>query len=204
MISIPIVTIIDIAGSRKIPEKHRKELFEIIDTELDEIRRRNMGGVGPQRVLADTIEVLSDSWLIHARLLHHMLSLGIKIYAGIGTHRVAILSRDINKCDGPAFWNARKALENVKSGWRHGVSDILIDLLLEENTPIVERLAVSQIVTYVLFINTLRGPTRRYIYDYLWRDRTISQIGECYGITSQNLSAIFKKYQVKVLKKLVA
>jgi len=202
-----IVSILDIVASTKMDPKYREFILNNIDTEIAYIKKL-WGGtkiVGPQRIQSDTIELAANCWLIHAQLAHFMLTQGIKIYLGIGAHRIHIWNpNDINKCDGPAFWNARRALENAKKIARKGrISDIIFVHYEEPDTSIIELQNIASIITYTTWIGRLRKPSRKYLYDYIWRMLSIDHLAKKYETTIQNISQIINKHMGHQLRKIV-
>jgi len=202
-----IVSIIDIVGSTRIDPRRRKSIFQKIDLEMESIRKTwsNVEMAGPQRIQSDTIELASNHWLMHVQLIHFLLTQKIKIYVGVGAYRVHIWDpNDINKCDGPAFWNARKALEEAKKIAKRGKPRYITYIFhVEPDIASTDLQNIASITTYVTWICRVRRQSRQYLYEYIWRSQSINQIAEKYKTTPQNISQIINKNMAQQLRRIV-
>jgi len=203
-----IVSIIDIRESHKIEPILRKRVFETIDAELKCIRSALHGEsmAGPQRVRSDEIEIATNNWPIHARVIHFLLAQNLRIYVGLGAHRIDIWNpEDINACDGPAFWKASEALEKAKKKvkTKRMKTTVFIDYIVEPDTPIDQLQGIMLIIMYTAWIQKLKPKTRLYLYEYIWRNKTISRIAEEYNKTPQNIYKIINRTLAGPIKEII-
>ena len=198
---MPIVTIIDIAESKRIEPENKKALMDDIHRELVDIGKSYKDIIGPQIVLGDSIQLVSSDWVPPARTIHYMLTRNLRLYVGIGTSRIMIYHKDINRCDGPAFWNAREAIDILKKTRRHTkyTPPALLNIKLEQNTPTTETNNVKLIVLYSLWINNLRKETRRYAYEYIWRGKREIDIAKKEKKERANISIILRRHQFDIV-----
>ncbi len=209
-----IVSIIDIMKSTRIRPEKRKEIFKHIDLELQAIKTSwqftKIGG--PQRIQSDTIELASNYWLVHAQLIHFLLTQEIKIYVGIGAYKIHIwYPDDINKCDGPAFWNAKRALEEAKDtskekdrySKKRKIKDAICISNVEVDTPLKELQDITSIIIYTEWLCKIQLQSRRYLYEYIWKTQSINEIAKKFKTSFQNVNQIINKNSAKQLKKII-
>ncbi len=196
---MPIVAIIDVIASRKLENESRKKLINDLDSLLKEFNKawRNKLIAKSTITGGDSIEVAARSWIPIISLLHALLLLNIKFRVSIGAGELNIIRKHADECDGPAFWKARDALEKAKS------RDIPIVYSLDKTANDLEREDVKKLTLAYSLLLKMSHIQRKYCYDFIWRNKTITEIARKYGTTKSNISMTIKKSMCRLLKRVI-
>jgi len=197
---VPIAAIIDLAESRAIED--RKKLDEVLRSTIREAYDRFKKNclASPTLTQGDSVELLVNNWKPVIFLFHKLLLMGLEFRVGLGASMIHLFRENADECDGPAFWNAREALEEVKSLKRKRV---IANFKVEDETPKEE---ITYIATSILFLTNLRALTAsqlKYCYYYLWEGKNISQIAEMTKTSKSNVSKNLARTQCYTLKRLI-
>lgn len=125
----------------------------------------------------------------------------LPFHVGIGTGSVTVIRDEADECDGPAFWNAREALEETKRRRRMKIS---ADLKTDESGDPAE---INEAVISILFLAILEKMTRtqvHYCYHFLWEGKSVSETAETMGTSKGNASRILSKTPCHILRRLVS
>jgi hypothetical protein len=172
-----IAAILDLVASRKSSMHQRKELDREIRSILNQVyqRFREFCIAVPALTQGDTIEVLSSSWRPLFFLFHYLLMEGLEFRVGLGTGKIIVRNENADECDGPAFWNAREALDDVKQKkYMARTAGFSIDKV----SPPEEKDAV---IYSILFLTTLLGLTQkqlRHCFYRIWEKKQITGIAD--------------------------
>lgn len=195
-----IATIIDIVASRDVESSERKEMDEKIRSLLEEVesRFRKYSRARPSLTQGDSIELLVDSWQPIVFLFHRLLMREIRFRVGLGTGKIVIKKEDADECDGPAFWNAREALDEIKqtkymarsAGFKIGKDSS------EDET--------NMLIHSVLFLTTFLSLTStqlEHCYYHIWEEKGISEIAEAVQTSKGNVSSSLSKTPCYILER---
>ena len=129
---MPIAVIIDLSKSKMITwrEKIDREIRTILDTTYKRFRKYCIAK--PALTQGDSIELLVNNWKPVIYLFHKLLYEKLRFNTGFGTTTINLLREYADECDGPAFWNAREALEEIK---KMKIQKIAANYKIEEKTP---------------------------------------------------------------------
>jgi hypothetical protein len=111
-----IAAIIDIVASRGANARERKKLDKEIRSLLDQTyhRFKEFFVAIPALTQGDSVELLVSSWHPIVFLFHRLLMEDLEFRVGLGTGEILLLKENADECDGPVFWNAREALDEIK------------------------------------------------------------------------------------------
>ncbi len=198
-----IAVIIDIVASRDVDTRERKILDEKLRSIIDQTYRRfkKYCTATPALTQGDSIELLVTSWQPAVFLLHRLLMEELEFGVGLGTGEIMIQKEDADECDGPAFWNAREALEEIKSMKYMKRS---AGFKLDENASDNENNAV---INSILFFTTLLGLSvtqRQHCYYYIWEEKRISEIADVMKTSKGNISKTLSKTSCYLIEKVMA
>jgi len=198
-----IAVIIDIVASRDADTRERKRLDEKLRSIIDQTYRRfkKYCTAAPALTQGDSIELLVNSWQPTVYLLHRLLMEELEFGVGLGTGEIMIQKEDADECDGPAFWNAREALEEIKSMKYMKRS---AGFKLDENASDNENNAV---INSILFFTTLLGLSvtqRQHCYYYIWEEKRISEIADVMKTSKGNISKTLSKTSCYLIEKVMA
>ncbi len=128
-----IAGIIDLVGSKALTLEDRQKLNDELRAVLKGIyeRFKEFCIARPSLTQGDSIELLVNHWKPIAFLFHKLLIKQLDFSVGFGTGEVHILREFADECDGPAFWNARAALENVK---KTKAKRLIVDFVIDEGS----------------------------------------------------------------------
>ncbi|MFX1543760.1 MAG: SatD family protein [Promethearchaeota archaeon] len=197
-----IASIIDIVASRDAPVGERRKLDRKIRGVIDETYKRfkEYCIAIPALTQGDSIELLVSSWQPIVFLLHKLLMDGLEVRMGLGTGEIIIHNERADDCDGPVFWNAREALDEVKSmTYKKRSASIKID----ENASDKEN---SIVVNVVLFFASLLGLSTtqlQHCFYYLWEKKQISEIAKAVKTTKGNVSRTLSKTPCYLLQEVM-
>jgi len=196
-----IAAIIDLVASRDIEASKRKEMDkeirQILDTVNNRFRKHCLAH--PTLTQGDSIELLVNSWQPIVFLFHNLLVREMDFRVGMGTGKIVIKKKMADECDGPAFWNAREALDEIKerkymaspAGFRIG-----------KNSPDSE---TNMVIHSLLFLTTLLSLTSTQLeqcYYHIWENKGISEIAEIVDTSKANVSNSLGKTPCYLLRKI--
>jgi hypothetical protein len=182
-----IAAIIDIVASRDVSTQKRKKMFEEIRVLLNRIYSRFEKScvAVPSLTQGDSIELL----VVHGHpivfLFHSLLMRDIEFRVGIGTGEVTILNKDVDHCDGPAFWNARESLNRVK-GAKYMSSPA--GFKVDEKTSCSEKSDVMNSILFLSSLTQMNLTQLRLCYYNIWEEKNLSEIAEIVGTTKGSVS----------------
>ncbi len=198
-----IAVIIDIVASREFTARKRKSLDKKIRKILIEMYNRftkNCLAV-PSLTQGDSIELLVNNWLPIIFILHRLLMDDLELRVGLGTGKVIVHNEDADECDGPVFWNARQALDQVK---RAKYMKSPVGFIFDKRTSNKEE---NIVINSILFLTTLLGLSpvqRRYCFHYIWEEKSVSEIAMTVKTSKGNVSKTLSKTPCYLLEKLVS
>ncbi|MCF2137113.1 MAG: SatD family protein [Candidatus Thorarchaeota archaeon] len=198
-----IAVIADLKESRKTKTKKREAIDRELRDILDETYKRFQKHCSaiPELTQGDSIELLVTSWEPIIFLFHRIMIENIDFRVGIGTGKIIVLRKKADECDGPAFWNAREALNEAKQN-RYMPS--MAGIRLAEDTTDKEK---NTAISSILFLTTLHGMTLKQLrccFYHLWEKKRVSQIAEIMQTTKSNVSKILNKTPCYLLAKILA
>lgn len=182
-----IAVIVDIVASRDVDTRERRRLYEKLQDllELTYNRNREHCVATPVLTQGDSMELLVNSWHPIVFLFHKLLIEELEFRVGLGTGEIIIYKEKADECDGPAFWNAREALDEIKDAKYMKRS---AGFKVDENASDSENNAV---INSILFFTTLLGLSttqREHCYYYIWEKMRISEIAKVVKTSKGNIS----------------
>lgn len=187
-----IAAIVDIVGSKDISAGERKrldsELRKAMNDTCDRFREHCLAA--PALTQGDSIELLVSSWEPIVYLCHRLLAEDLEFRLGLGTGTIVIQKETADECDGPAFWNAREALDEIK---RLKYMSRPAGFKIDVESPKDEEGAV---INTLLFLTTLLGLSTtqlQHCYHYIWEKRSITEIAEVTETSKGNVSKVLNK-----------
>ena len=200
---MPIATIIDIIGSKRMPSDERKRIIDIVDMVIKSVNKLEKHSIKsalmayPAITGGDSLEILAKKSEPILYILHQLLMRDIPIRLGIGIGKIDILKRSADECDGPAFWAARQALEegqkNKANAW----------VIAHESSELWEALEAKSLGLVFLLLERMSLEQRRYCFYYIWEDMKLKEIAKKEGVSVSNVSQIVKKTNCRSLKHLI-
>lgn len=197
-----IAAIIDIVASRDVDVRERTRLDKELRNLLDQTYERfsEYCAAIPALTQGDSIELLVGSWHPIVYLIHRLLMEDLELRVGLGTGGIIIHKENADECDGPAFWNAREALDEIKSmKYMKRSAGFKID----EGTSNDEQNAV---VSSLLFFTTLLGLSTsqlRHCFHYIWEKKRVTEIAEVTKTSKGNVSKTLSKTPCYLLEKVM-
>ena len=197
-----IAAIIHIVASRDADVRERRRLDKEIRGVLDQTyeRFKEYCLAIPALTQGDSVELLVRSWQPIVFLFHRLLMEGLEFRVGLGTGEVILHKEIADECDGPAFWNAREALDEIKSTKYMNRS---VGFRIDEKTSDHEYNAV---VNSILFFTTLIGLSTTQLqqcFYYLWEKKRVSEIAGVVKTSKGNVSKTLSKTPCYLLENLV-
>ncbi|KXH76211.1 MAG: hypothetical protein AM326_03240 [Candidatus Thorarchaeota archaeon SMTZ-45] len=197
-----IAAIIDIVASRGANVRERKKLDKEIRSLLDQVYQLfNEFCVSiPALTQGDSVELLVSSWHPIVFLFHRLLMEDLEFRVGLGTGEILLLKENADECDGPAFWNAREALDEIK---RTKYMSRSAGFKIDEKTSSDEENAV---VNSILFLTTLLGLSAtqlQYCFYYIWDKKGVSEIARAVKTSKGNVSKTLSKTPCYLLERVM-
>ncbi|MFX1579279.1 MAG: SatD family protein [Promethearchaeota archaeon] len=198
-----IATIIDIVASRDVTPGNRRMLDKKIRNMLIQTFKQfeKYCDAIPTLTQGDSIELLTHSWKPIVFLFHRLLMEELEFRVGIGTGKIIVHNENADECDGPAFWNARQALDEIRQmKYLSRPAGFSID----ENTLSEEKNAV---VYSVLFLTALLGLSTaqlQYCFYFIWKKKSISEISETLKTSKPNVSKTLSRTPCNLLKEVMS
>lgn len=198
-----IATIIDIVASREANVRERKKLDKEIRSVLDQVYQlfKKYCVAIPALTQGDSVELLVSSWQPIVFLFHRLLMEDLEFRVGFGTGEITLHKENADECDGPAFWNAREALNEIK---RMKYMNRSAGLNIDEKTSKNEENAV---VYSILFLTTFLGLSTtqlQHCFHYLWEKKGISEIAHAVMTSKGNVSKTLSKTPCYLLERVMA
>jgi len=197
-----IAVIADIMSSREVDKRERQKMDEAIRYLLDHTYERFQDYclAVPALTQGDSIELLVNSWQPVVFLFHNLLMEDFEFRVGFGTGEVIIMKANADECDGPVFWNAREALDEIKTA-RYMSSSAGFKFAV--NTSDEERnLVINTILLYVALLG-LTTTQLRYCFHYIWKKKHTTEIAEVTGTSKGNVSRILGNTPCYLIEKVM-
>lgn len=197
-----IAAIVDIVASRDGNTRERRELDKKIRFVLIQTyeRFKTYCIAIPALTQGDSIELLVTSWQPIVFLFHRLLMESMEFRVGLGTGEVIIKKENADECDGPAFWNAREALDEIKSTkYMNRSAGFKFDM----KKPNYEENAV---INSLLIYTTLLGLSKtqlQHCFLFIWEHNTISEIAEATKTSKGNISKSLSKTPCYMLERVM-
>jgi hypothetical protein len=197
-----IAAIIDIVASRDANVRERKKLDKEIRSLLEQTYQRfkEFCVAIPALTQGDSVELLVNSWHPIAFLFHKLLMEDLEFRVGLGTGEIMLHKENADECDGPAFWNAREALDEIKSTKYMSRS---AGFKIDEKTSSKEENAV---VNSILFLTTLLGMSTtqlQHCFYYVWEKKRVSEIARAVKTSKGNVSKTLSKTPCYLLERVM-
>jgi hypothetical protein len=198
-----IAAILDIVESKGLNPASRKEMDDKLRNLLTILydRFEKYCSSRPALTQGDSIELLVTSWQPVVFLFHRLLMDGLQFRVGLGTGRITLQKDQADESDGPAFWNARTALDEIKE-MRYMTRSA--DFRIDENSSKIE---AYMVITSILFLTSFLGQSTTQLqqcYYYLWDQKNLSEISEIVKTSKANVSKTLSKTPCYILKNTMA
>ena len=197
-----IAVIADIMSSRGVDTRERQKMDGAIRDLLHRIydRFQDFCLAIPALTQGDSIELLVNSWQPIVFLFHNLLMEDFEFRVGFGTGEVIIMKDNADECDGPVFWNAREALDEIKTT-RYMSSSA--GFKFAENTSDIEHnIVINAILLYVALLG-LTTTQLRYCFHYIWKKKHTTEIAEVTGTSKGNVSRILGNTPCYLIEKVM-
>lgn len=197
-----IASIIDIVASRDVSVRERRKLDKEIRGVIDETYKRfkEYCVAVPALTQGDSIELLVSSWQPIVFLLHKLLIKDLEVHVGLGTGEIIIHNEMADDCDGPAFWNAREALDEIKR-MKHMKRSA--SFKIDESASDNEKTMIVNVVLFFTNLLSLSATQLHYCFYYLWEKKQISEIAEAVKTTKGNVSRTLSKTPCYLLEEVM-
>ena len=197
-----IAAIIDIVASRDASVPERRKLDRDVRGVIDETYKRfkEYCVAMPALTQGDSIELLVNSWQPIVFLLHKLLMKDLEVHVGLGTGEIIIHNEKADDCDGPAFWNAREALDEVKH-MKHMKRSA--SFKIDENAPNNEKTMIVNVVLIFTNLLSLSTTQLQYCFYYIWDKNQISRIAKDVKTTKGNVSRTLSKTPCYLLEEVM-
>jgi len=187
-----IAVIVDLVVSREAGTRGKKRLDRRMRKILAEVRNRfgSQCGATPSLTQGDSIELLVTGPIPVMYLFHRLMVEGMRFRVGLGTGRITVYNEYADECDGPAFWNAREALEEIRRS-KH-MKRRAAFRVSEKG----KRGEEESVLYCVLFLAALQGMTAtqlRLCFRHLWHGEGVTQIAKAVKTSLANVSKALGK-----------
>ena len=198
-----IATIIDIVASRDATPRNRrmldKKLRNILSQTFEQFEK--YCDAIPTLTQGDSIELLTHSWEPIVFLFHRLLMEELEFRVGIGTGKIIVHNENADECDGPAFWNAREALDEIRQmKYLSRPAGFSID----EKTSSEEKNAVIYSVLFLTALLGLSTAQLQYCFYFIWKKKSISEISETLKTSKPNVSKTLSRTPCNLLKEVMS
>ena len=194
---MPIVAIFDIVGSTSIETKKREKVLDEIRALLEELNKSELKDnllAKPAITGGDSIEILAKNGKAVMYFIHMLNIREINVRTGLGAGKVDIFKEYADECDGPAFWAARKALEECRR------RKVQVWLETHKTAKNEEKLTLKLISLFTIILQYMSREQRKYCYNYIWKNMSITEIAKKENVSPSNISQIIKKTVCKAIK----
>ena len=197
-----IAAVIDIVASREVTARDRKRMDKGIRSLLLKTydRFKEYCPAIPTLTQGDSVELLVTNWLPIIFVFHSLLMENLDLRVGLGTGKIIVRNESADECDGPVFWNARQAIDEIKRAkYMKSPAGFKLDKKTSSNE-------TSIIINSILFLTTLLGlsPAQlRHCFYYIWEKKRVSEIAEAVKTSKGNISKSLSKTPCYLLEKVV-
>ncbi len=197
-----IAAIIDIVASREVTARDRKKMDREIRSLLLKTydRFKEYCPAIPTLTQGDSVELLVTNWLPIIFVFHSLLMENFDLRVGLGTGKVIVHNENADECDGPVFWNARQAMDEIKRAkYMKSPAGFKFDKKTSSND-------TNAVINSILFLTTLLGLSStqlRHCFHYIWEKKGISEIAKAAKTSKGNISKILSKTPCYLLEKVV-
>jgi len=197
-----IAAIIDIVASREVTANDRKKMDKGIRSLLLKTydRFKEYCPAIPTLTQGDSVELLVTNWLPIIFVFHSLLMENLDLRVGLGTGEIIVRNESADECDGPVFWNARQAMDEIKrTKYMKSPAGFKLDKKTSSNE-------TNAVINSVLFLTTLLGLSSaqlRHCFHYIWGKKRISEIAEAVKTSKGNVSKTLSKTPCYLLEKVV-
>jgi hypothetical protein len=198
-----IAAIIDIVASRDADVRERRRLDKEIRGMLDQTYKRFKEHCVaiPALTQGDSVELLVRSWQPIVFLFHRLLMEDLEFRVGLGTGEVILHKEIADECDGSAFWNAREALDEIKSTkYMSRSAGFMIDEKISHN----ENAAVLNSILFLTTLLSLSTTQLQHCFYYIWEEKRISEIAKAVKTSKGNVSKTLSKTPCYLLKEVMS
>ena len=197
-----IAAIIDIVASREVTARDRKkmdrEIRNLLLKTYDRFKEHCLAI--PTLTQGDSVELLVTNWFPIIFVFHNLLMENYDLRVGFGTGKVIVHNENADECDGPVFWNARHAMDEIK---RAKYMKSPAGFKFDEKTSSNETNAV---INSILFLTTLLGLSSaqlQHCFRFIWEKKSISEIAKAAKTSKGNISKTLSKTPCYLLEKVV-
>jgi len=197
-----IAAIIDIVASREVTARDRKKMDREIRSLLLKTydRFKEYCPAIPTLTQGDSVELLVTNWLPIIFVFHSLLMENYDLRVGLGTGKIVVRNESADECDGPVFWNARQAVDEMKrTKYMKSPAGFKLDKRTSSSEP-------NAVINSILFLTTLLGlsPAQlRYCFYHIWEKKSISEIAKAAKTSKGNISKTLSKTPCYLLEKVV-
>lgn len=197
-----IAVIIDIVASRDVNARERRKVDEKMRGMLSQTyeRFKDYCLAMPAITQGDSIELLVSSWQPIVFLFHRLLMEELEFRVGLGTGEIIIRKESADECDGPAFWNAREALNETKSmKYMNRSAGFKVD---EKASGDENNAVVNSLLSYTTLVG-LSASQLQHCYYYIWEKKRTSEIAEATKTSKGNVSKTLSKTPCYLLERVM-
>ncbi len=197
-----LAVIIDIEESKVADVERRKVINEIIKKTGESVYKkfRENFESKPALTQGDSLELLVNNPKPLMYIFHKILFEGIKFKVGIGVGDVYLKQEYADECDGPAFWYAREAIDEIKRV-KNMRPMALIKKGEDSNLKEVHMALIATL--YLTSIISLSKQQIRYCFKHIWEEKSIKEIAKEVNFSTSNISKTLKRTPCYTLKKIV-
>jgi len=197
-----IAAIIDIVASRDASVPERRKLDRDVRGVIDETYKRfkEYCVAMPALTQGDSIELLVNSWHPVVFLLHRLLMQSLEVRIGLGIGEIIVQNENADDCDGPAFWNAREVLDEIKSRKYMNKS---AGIKSAEEVLDDEKITAVNIILLFTVLLGLSSTQLQHCFYYIWENKRISEIAEVVKTTKGNVSRTLSRTPCYLLEEVM-
>jgi len=197
-----IAAIIDIVASREVTARDRRTMDREIRSLLLKTydRFKEYCPAIPTLTQGDSVELLVTNWLPIIFVFHSLLMENYDLRVGLGTGKIIVHNESADECDGPVFWNARQAVDEIK---RAKYMKSPAGFKLDKRTSSNETNAVTNSILFLTTLLGLSSAQLQHCFHYIWAEKSISEIVEAVKTSKGNISKTLSKTPCYLLEKVV-
>ena len=197
-----LAAIFDLVRSRRLGPAEAGRLRETISRCVEQVEVRMVKELvaKPALTAGDSVEFLTSGWKPVVFFFHLSRSAALEFRVGLGAGRVDVLREFADECDGPAFWSARSALEDLD---RREARGSLVNFELGEGADCEDARNLELASLSISLIDEM--PLRKALYclHRVWFNERVSDIAMRFGVSRGNVSKVLRGSSCFVLAKLV-